>query len=81
MMKPPGSHGGNATQRCQAAVQNQPHGQQCPGQLMAPAKEGEEGAECCRLQWTSATGFLWLKGLVPEQDRSAFSKLSDLGAA
>lgn len=42
------SHGWNSTQRPQTAVQNQPHGQQCAEQLMAPTKEGGKEADRCR---------------------------------
>lgn len=42
------SHGWNSTQRPQAAVQNQPHGQQCAEQLTAPTKEGGKEADRCR---------------------------------
>lgn len=40
-----------------------------PRQLMAPAKDGEEGVDQCRLQTDISNR---LKGLVPEQDQSAF---------
>lgn len=65
MMKPPGSHGGNSTQRCEAGVQNQ----LCSGQLMAPAKEGEEGADQQAADGHQQQAFSGLKGLSQSKTR------------